>query len=116
MFIQRATTLELRGIKDEVSRHSAYIALLRDQGDRARVLALETQKTEGSTAHMGSVGGESHQKKLVILGAWDADTHKADGASGHARADRCVGAIPGHQQNGTQEGTCYGTGQVARGS
>ncbi|CAE7939851.1 unnamed protein product [Symbiodinium sp. KB8] len=51
--------------------------------DRARVLALETQKTEGSTAHMGSVGGESHQKKLVILGAWDADTHKDINKTGH---------------------------------
>ena len=79
--LREATTAELRGIRTELTRHSDYISQLRDQGEKleARVQALEAQKTDGSTACFGSASGEGgHQKNLVILGGWDADTHKSD--------------------------------------
>ncbi|CAE7220435.1 unnamed protein product, partial [Symbiodinium sp. CCMP2456] len=78
--LREATTAELKGIKAEVVRHSDYISQLRDQHDRmeARIMALEHQKSDASTAYLGSATGEAHQKNLVILGGWDADTHKAD--------------------------------------
>ena len=79
--LRAATAAELQGIKSELSRHADYISQLREQNDRleARVLAVESQKSEGSTVYPGSYGGDAgHQKNLVILGGWDADTHKAD--------------------------------------
>ena len=77
--LKQATTNELRGIRDEVVRHSDYIAQLRDQGGRleARVLALETAKKEESTTYP-SASGEGHQKNLLILGGWSPDTHRDD--------------------------------------
>ena len=79
--LRAATTAEFQGIKSELSRHADYISQLRDQNDRleARLQAVESQKSEGSTTFPGSYGGDGgHQKNLVILGGWDADTHKAD--------------------------------------
>ena len=79
--LRAATAAELQGVKAELSRHADYISQLRDQNERleARMLAVETQKSEGSTVFPGSHGGDAgHQKNLVILGGWDADTHKAD--------------------------------------
>eukprot|EP00439_Symbiodinium_sp_Y106_P005716 s7046_g1.t1 len=77
--LKQATTAELRGIKDEVTKHGDYIAQLRDQGGKleARVMALETARAEGSTAYPGSVS-EGHQKNLLIMGGWDSDTHRDD--------------------------------------
>ena len=62
-----------------MSRHADYISQLRDQSEKleARVLALENRKDETST-YLSSTAGEGHQKNLVILGGWDADTHRDD--------------------------------------
>ena len=79
--LRAATTAEFQGIKTEISRHADYIAQLRDQNDRleARLQVVENQKSEGSTLYPGSSGGDAgHQKNLVILGGWDADTHRDD--------------------------------------
>ena len=77
--LKQATAAELRGIKEEVTRHSDYITQLRDQGEKleARVLALEASRGEGSTMYPGS-GNEGHQKNLLILGGWSPDTHRDD--------------------------------------
>ena len=77
--MKQATTAELRGIKEEVTRHSDYITQLRDQGERleARVLALEASRGEGSTMYPGS-GNEGHQKNLLIFGGWSPETHRDD--------------------------------------
>eukprot|EP00439_Symbiodinium_sp_Y106_P027119 s7759_g3.t1 len=77
--LKQATTAELRGIKEEVTKHGDYISQLRDQGEKleARVLALEAARAEGSTAYPGSASGE-HQKNLLIMGGWDPDTHRDD--------------------------------------
>ncbi|CAE7866414.1 unnamed protein product [Symbiodinium sp. KB8] len=78
--LREVTMSEFRGIKSEMSRHADYISQLRDQSEKleARVLALESRKDESSTAYLGSSNGDGHQKNLVILGGWDADTHRDD--------------------------------------
>ena len=77
--LKQATSAELRGIKEEVLKHGDYIAQLRDQGDKleARIMALESAKVEGSTAYQSSAS-DGHQKNLLIMGGWNADTHKED--------------------------------------
>ena len=78
--LREATMHEFRGIKSEMTRHADYISQLRDQSEKleARVLALESRKDENSTTYLGSSAGDGHQKNLVILGGWDADTHRDD--------------------------------------
>ena len=77
--LKEATRTELRGIREEVVRHSDYITQLRDQGERleARVLALETAKQTESTAYPSS-SGEGHQKNLLIFGGRNPETHRDD--------------------------------------
>ena len=77
--LKASTSAELKGIKEEVGRHADYIAQLRDQGEKmeARLVALESARKDGSTAYP-STGGETHQKNLIILGGWDAETHRDD--------------------------------------
>ena len=77
--LKASTAAELKGIRDEVGRHADYISQLRDQGEKleARLSALENARKDGSTAYPSS-GGEAHQKNLVILGGWDAETHRDD--------------------------------------
>ncbi|CAE7940376.1 unnamed protein product, partial [Symbiodinium necroappetens] len=78
--LREATLQEFRGIRSEMTRHADCISQLRDQGEKleARVLALEARRDEGSTTYIGSNAAEGHQKNLVILGGWDADTHRDD--------------------------------------
>ena len=120
--LRAATAAEFQGIKSELSRHADYISQLRDQNERleARMLAVESQKSEGSTVFPGSHGGDAgHQKNLVILGGWDADTHKADLLPELEELLDRIGvrahAVSGYLHHGAEARACYGVGQVASG-